>query len=499
MSDPVPHLSASWLRPTGLPVQRNIDLKRLKRVALVIFAGAVAFDLVTARAPETFFGFVAVLTVASIPFFVWIKRGAMQLPILPCAALFYVPSYANPGSLVTAGSYTPGQILVGELTVALFLGVAVIAWSFFTVEKGSGALNRGRRLDVGQNLRRVMFVALMVGMVFEMGTISGWWFWMGTFFGTFRTVVSSATIIGCFLFGAALGKRALRPSERVLGAILLAAIFAIETSSLLLYVSILNAITVFFGYFLFTKKIPWTAITVCLVIATTLHSAKSGMRAKYWSNGLQPTSLSDVPGIMTEWIGNGVNNMIFGAPDDQQNLADRASMLPNLLLVQQSSPELIPFLNGETYANFWKMLIPRFLSPNKITSQTNLGILSIHYHLQVIEDTATTTLSWGLISEGYANFGIYGVVFAGLAFGALLGWLTHWSAGAPVISLRGFIGLASMIVPITSVAYDFSYMLLNLIQGIVAMVVVSLALSLLQGSAKRLGTSGTSRMNAVHS
>jgi hypothetical protein len=116
------------LRPTGLPVQRNIDLKRLKRVALVIFAGAVAFDLVTARAPETFFGFVAVLSVASIPFFVWIKRGAMQLPILPCAALFYVPSYANPGSLVTAGSYTPGQILVGELTVALFLGVAVLAW-----------------------------------------------------------------------------------------------------------------------------------------------------------------------------------------------------------------------------------------------------------------------------------------------------------------------------------------------------------------------------------
>jgi hypothetical protein len=472
----------------------------LRRAAQLAFAAVVAFALVTAQTPETFLGFMAILTVASIPFFVWIKRGAMQLPILPCVALFYVPSYANATSLMKAGTYTPDQILVGELTVALFLGAAVLAWLFFPAERRPRALNRAGGLDMGLNPSKVMFLALVVGAVFEVGGPPGWWSWMGTFYGTFRTFASSTTLIGFFLYGAALGKRSLSPEQRVLGGILLALILGIEMSSLYLYTAMLYFITVCLGYFLLTRKIPWAAIILGCLIATTLHSAKGGMRVEYWGSGMQSksTGLSDIPGMMEEWVGAGINNMIFGAPEDQQDLSDRASMLPNLLLAQQNSPQRIPYLYGETYANFWGMLTPRFLAPSKIISQTNLAILSIHYGLQTTDDTATTTISWGLVSEAYANFGFAGVVVAGLAFGALLGWLTYLTTGAPVISARGFIGLVSLIIPITSVAYDFSYMLLNLIQGIVAMLIVSLAFQLPQSRVRRRKALDTSRMNVVH-
>lgn len=458
---------------------RKVDLKSVRRIGSVACLVIVIAAFILARDIASFWGFVAVLTTASIPFFLWTRRGAVQLPIFPVAALFFLPSYASAAILGRAGDYTPVQILGAELTVALFLGAAGLAWSFSTLRTPRRILNRGRDFAIDATLPKLMLAALSVGAIFEIGIWSGWWMWMGNAFGTFRTVVWSATILGCFLYGVLWGRHRLSGTGRTVGGILMTLILVMEVSSLFLYGAILYFITVCLGYFLSARKVPWVTIAAGLLIATILHSAKEQMRDEYWSNGKPSSiSLSDVPGVMTEWLSTGINNMVSGAPEQQQNFVDRASMLPNLLLVQQSSPQDIPFLEGETYANFWKLLVPRFIAPNKITSQTNLNLLSVHYHLQRVTDTATTTISWGLVAEAYANFGIWGVALAGLAFGVLLGLLTSWTAGAPTLSLRGFIGLASMVVPITSVGYDFSFMLLCLLQSIATMVLLFLCLKL---------------------
>jgi hypothetical protein len=135
-----------------------------------------------------------------------------------------------------------------------------------------------------------------------------------------------------------------------------------------------------------------------------------------------------------------------------------------LLLVEQQTPRNIEFLNGATYANFPLMLVPRFLSRDKIASQENLGLLSVRYGLETPDQVDITTIAWNLVPEGYANFGYPGVVGAGLVFGALVGLLTWATAGAPPISLRGLIGLISL-VTLLDMEYDFSYLMLNLLQA----------------------------------
>ena len=456
----------------------NTDLANMRRVGLVIFAVTILGAFVLAESIEGFIGFAVVLAVAASPFFVWTRSGTTQLPILPASILFYLPSYANAGLSGNVGNYTRQEVLVGELTVALFLCAAVLAWFVMASRKPLRIVERDHGLAMDARLRQVMLAALFIGMVFDVGAQGGWWGWMGTAYGTFRTCAGSATLAGCFLYGAVLGMRRFSSTERATGGVLVSAILMIETSSLLLYAAILNFIAVCLGYFLVAKKIPWTAVVVGLVIAMTLQAAKSQMRAEHWNYGSQSVSLSDIPSLMTEWFDAGVGNLLNGGQTNQQSLADRASLLPNLLLVQKSSPQPVPYLDGQTYMNFWKMVVPRFLAPDKIISQSNLALLSVHYRLQTIDQTTTTTISWGLVSEAYANFGYMGVVLAGLAFGGLAGWLTSLTVGAPTISLRGFIGLASMIVLIQSVAYDFSYMLLNLIQSIVAMCLLFAAIDI---------------------
>jgi len=455
---------------------RGVDLVSIRHVAWAVFGLTSIGAFLLARDVEAYLGFIAVFTTACIPFFVWTRRGAVQLPIFPVATLFYVPSYANAALRNFKVNYTSDQVIIGELTVALFLGVATTAWMLVAYRKQPRVIDHGGRLVKDSTLLRLMFSTLFAGVLFPIGMYSGWWVWTGSTYGTIRTFASSASLLGCFLYGAVLGMRRFKWSEQAIGALLVLLVLILDASSLYLYTSITDFITVCLGYFLLSRKVPWTAMAIGFLLAATLHSAERQMREEHWSRVEKRSSfsLSEIPDIMTEWAEAGIGNLVTGTQEDRENFANRASMLPNLLLVQQDSPEIVSYLHGETYANFWKMLVPRFLVPGKITSQTNLNLLSVHYGLLTVKDTTTTTISWGLVSEGYANFGILGVVLSGLAFGALLGWLTHWTASAPTISMRGFIGLASMVVPITSVAYDFSFLLLNLLQSIATMVALFL-------------------------
>jgi hypothetical protein len=173
----------------------------------------------------------------------------------------------------------------------------------------------------------------------------------------------------------------------------------------------------------------------------------------------------ETPALLIEWLSAGIDQIGNVSTEDSQTLVGRASQLAMLLLVQEQTPRNIPYLGGVTYANFPRMLIPRFLSPDKITSQENLNLLSIRYGLQNKEDTSATTIAWNLVPEAYANFGYFGVVLAGLAFGLMVGGLTWLTSGAPPISLRGLAGLAAL-VTLLDVEYDFSYLLLNLLQAL---------------------------------
>jgi hypothetical protein len=313
-----------------------------------------------------------------------------------------------------------------------------------------------------------------MGLVFNAGNILNSWGWLGTWSGTFKSFGITATSGGCYLFGIALGRRNLSMAQRYLGYALVSSVILMEITTLFMNMAITYLLAIFLGYVTSAYRLPWLALSIGLAVASILNLGKGDMRSQYWISGtedLKEISILEAPSLIANWLELGIERLASGNNEGEQTFIDRASQLSTLLLAQQQTPENIAFLDGETYANFSRMLIPRFLSPGKITSQDNLNLLSVHYGLQTDLDTRTTTLAWGMVPEAYANFGYTGIILAGLAFGLLIGGLTWLTAGAPPISLRGLVGISSLVTIVSSTGYDFSYSLLNLVQSIISILI----------------------------
>jgi len=441
------------------------SLNGLQLIGVAALIAAAFFGVFSISDPEALAGYIAILLTSAAPAILWIRRGGVGLPILPIVGIGYLSYYGVAIISGNTGRYEPDQILAAAFTVAAFLVAATLTWSGLAFRRSLGAFSRDRELQVDFALPRLILCALLFGLLFEVGSKGRWWQWMDTSLGTFRSLAMASMSVGCFLFGTALGRGRLKAFDRYTGYALIFLLVLIEISSLIMHTAMVLVGGVLIGYIISSKRIPWIAMTVLIAFAGFLHGAESMERERYWSpQGDRATiGLLQIPELMTEWISEGVGQIGNGG-SDSQDLAARASQLNMLLLVEEQTPRNIEFLDGATYANFPRMLVPRFLSRDKIASQENLGLLSVRYGLETPDQTDITTIAWNLVPEGYANFGYPGVVAAGLAFGGLVGLLTWVTAGAPPISLRGLIGLISL-VTLLDMEYDFSYLTLNLLQA----------------------------------
>jgi len=176
------------------------------------------------------------------------------------------------------------------------------------------------------------------------------------------------------------------------------------------------------------------------------------MRSKYWFGGqgggqaviIQPWQY---PAWFAEWAGysidyfNRQSNSDLPKSEEKQSLLERSSVIQLFLLAQDKTPQIVPYLNGATYAIIPELLVPRFLSLNKISSHEGTHLLNIHYGKQTREDTARTTIGWGLLAEAYANFGELGCAGLAVVLGVIYGQTTKWTINAPLLSDRSLLGI----------------------------------------------------------
>jgi hypothetical protein len=170
-----------------------------------------------------------------------------------------------------------------------------------------------------------------------------------------------------------------------------------------------------------------------------------------------------VPGRIIEWLILGTSVLLHGR--EETDVLERATLLQAVVLVQEESPQVVPFLEGETYALLPSMVIPRFIESEKIVSQAGLNLLSVRYGLQTVEATETTTIAWGLIAEAWANFGFIAVPVVGALLGLICGAITLFSSGVPPISVRMFAAIAAM-AALLDVEADLSYVLVTMFQSV---------------------------------
>jgi hypothetical protein len=422
-----------------------------------------------------------------IPIFLWVSYGAYGIPVLPLIAVLFYLYYAMPLLIGdTLQVYKTSDLVWATLSVGYFLlAASLAAWPFLAPPRrrprpaSAGRASRYarslkesslRNISLIGDLNRLIFVGLAAGVLFNAAIAGGQLGFLGSFAGLLRACVFPLTYVACYLTGFARGAGLLTGRRWLFAFGAFIAITALSMSSLFLVGGAMNIAAVVLGYVLGTKRLPWTGLIVAFALLSVLNAGKGTVREMYWardSQSVQNASLTKVPGMLADWFVEGVSNIGSTAARARgPSLLERTSLLHMVLAVQEATPKIIPYLEGETYTMLPQMLVPRFVDPDKIESQAVLNLLSVRYGRENAENTGKTTIGWGMVSEAYANFGNLGVAAVGAVLGVLCGFLMRLSARAGPTSIAMLIAIASTLT-LCNLEADFSYTMVTLFQTIV--------------------------------
>jgi hypothetical protein len=415
--------------------------------------------------------------------FLWVSSGAFGIPVLPVVSALSYVYYALP---LLAGEtlavYRSEDLVWAALSVGLFLTAAALAaWPFLGDGRGRnkpppatrvpGRAQRIRtrslnNLAGNDELYRLIFIGLVAGNLYYLLLLSGTASYLGTFIGVFRSVTVTLGSLACYLIGFARGSGLLTGQRWVAALAGFLLLTALSMSGLFLVTGAVNIAAAVLGYVLAAKRIPWITLGLAFAILSILNAGKLNIRNEYWardSQSLRNASIVQVPGMIVDWFAAGISAPVSHRAGENNSLLERTSLLHMVLAVQEATPRIIPYLEGGTYALLPSMLVPRFLQPDKIESQAGLNLLSVRYGRQRAEDTAKTTLGWGMVAEAYANYGNPAVIAVGVIFGALCGFLMRLSATAAPLSLAMLMAIASTLT-LCNLELDVSSLVATMMQ-----------------------------------
>ena len=454
------------MRTRGVETSRA----RIRRALYLVVALTLGlFGLGSWLATDTadFAAYALIVASALLPSALWILSGARGIPIIPVIALGHVVYFAMPIVRGTAAElgYDDAETLRGAATVALFLVVAALAAqaAMLRLPKARNAVAPDRW--EGRELNQLMLGGLALGAIYQLALAAGALNWLGYYGGLVRAVLLTLVVSACYLFGVATGHRRLTRRVMILAGVGVVANVMLTWMSIFLVGGIFFLLSAALGYSISAARVPWRSALVAILVVAVLHAGKQEMREKYWD---EQTNYSDYytkpsyPVFMMEWVTAGLA-AIFGG-DVGKDISQRASLVWIILYVQRICPNPIPFLDGATYALLPQMLVPRFLDPNKISSQAGMNLLNVHFGILSEEATERTAVGWGPLAEGYGNFGYFGVAGAAIVLGLFGGALTAWSAGAAPVSLPAMLAIAAML-QMANLEADLSYLFTSMLQG----------------------------------
>lgn len=385
---------------------------------------------------------------ALAPSYLWCAGKAHGIPVYPVFAATFCWTYGFPLLVKHPGiiKYPEADVIWASLYVMLFLGLMTPIWYQF-VKKPLPEPKAYYRLPPG-NGDNIFLAMVGLGAFFAMGSIGGWFREGGLlpmnvgWFAVLRAFTAGMSILGLFVLSYRAGSKELSSSKSVL--LVMFALLAILASgaTLILLGAVMVFLLVLIGYTIGSKKLPWKIALIGFFFFNTLHLGKADMREAYrWNEGdfvVQPAQYATLYG---DWFRHAMEVRTYksdpySGQEETHSLLQRVSLMHMLLIVQERSPEYVPYLKGKTYTIIPELMIPRVLHPNKPRSHEGTYILSIHYGLQSYLSTLHTTIGWGLLNESYANFGPLGIVLLALVLGIFYGKVTQYSINCHLLSAR---------------------------------------------------------------
>lgn len=388
-----------------------------------------------------------VLVVALVPWYLWSTGKAKGLPIWPMFCMTAIWAYAFPFVFEhpIVMLFPPGYHVIAALSVSTAIGLGTIAW-WPQVRHRQLPPITARMLPMKSG--RMVFWGFHVGaLVFNLLVYPGYITVDVEGFAVIRGVVLGISTLSIFYFGYQHGAGVLNGVERVAYITILICSAVVTFSGMLLVNGMSMFLTAFLGYGLGRARIPWGTLLVTITLTYFINLGKSAQREQYWSEQMWlAIPLQDYPKFYLDWFGHSLQALedeIFKSAADKKEdndtskrIWERSSLMHLFLYIQYSTPAMVPHLNGLTYTHIPELLIPRVFMPGKVKAHFGNNVLAVHYGIVENSEETQTSVGFGFLNEGYANFGILGTLGAGILLGAFLGWVTKISASVPIMSFR---------------------------------------------------------------
>ena len=415
--------------------------QRLFRISLVCFGAALVYLVHTAKVVDELqlgLGLLIVL-LGFLPWLIWIKQARFELPIFETFIGTTVTAYGIP--LISGHEqlqyYSSETITKAALCTVLFQIVAITTFGITRAKPKRSPMWRQNAVsgDISNFLGYGMMLSIAYTAADEFSSGIP-----GDIAGPIRAICFGLGIIATFVQCRRWGLGELSRYRKFSFVGQLTVMVILNLASLFLVQAISTLILALLGYVSGSKKVPVVVAGILLLIFAVLHQGKSTMRAKYWENGAPQPTLLQLPDFFGEWIVDGLEPAPKGeAPTAKASLLDRTSLIQLLCLVVSNTPERLPYLNGQTYAQIPGQFVPRFFWPEKPVGHISTYTLAVYYGLQRMEDTQKTTIGFGLLTEAYANFGLFGIILISSIFGRMMKKFCGWAADSPILSYPGLI------------------------------------------------------------
>jgi len=401
-------------------------------VTLVYLSYKANVDDVT----HLFLGLV-IFALSALPSLLWARAGGSRFPVFEAILILCASAYSLPvlNAREQLSLYTSEVITRASLTVIIYQLSGIIV---YRLTRGIPGRSRFWRESLITNqVERLMVYGLTLSAAYMAISVLTTWI-PRELESVLRAVFFGISILCTFVSAQRWGRGEMTSTEKTVMLATVIPQLILMSVDLVLISAICQLGIGLLGYLSGGKRIPWLAILIAFPILAVLHTGKTRMRDKYWTQEAPRPTATQLVGYFGEWIDYGLEPT-SGDKTVSQKMLERTSLMHLLCLIIDNTPERQDYLYGATYRHVLPQLIPRFFWPEKPRSHVATYELGIYYGLQREEDTATTTIAFGLVTEAYANFGLFGAVLLGSFWGFTLKKLQIWSTFSPMFSFAGLL------------------------------------------------------------
>lgn len=417
------------------------------RWGLIGLAGAVMYYAYSAKVEDPLHLYIGLLMIvgAALPALMWAKRADFSFPVFEVFMLTNINTYAIPllSGHQALQMYDSETITTAGFGVLLYQLVANLVYmSTKARPKKSPAWTEE---VISKNVAKYLVYGMTITTIYTI---------VVQFFpeiiprdleSILRAVCFGVGIMSTFIQSRMWGQGTLPPQDKAIFLFLLVCQVIFSWAALFLIGGLSILVLALLGYVSGGKKIPILPFIVVLPVVAILHNGKGDMREKYWEGGAPMPKLTELPAFYTEWFNRGLDPATTELKKQQHNqLLERTSLFHILCLVVSCSPDRQPYLGGTTYAQIPAQFIPSFFWPDKPPGHISTYTLSIYYGLQREEDTAKTTIAFGMLAEAYANFGYFGMAAIAALFAFCFKKFGCWAANSPLLSYPGLVLIVLM-------------------------------------------------------